>query len=132
MNNRRKSGWKRGTFNMNSTERVPARSFVSELLLPLKRANMRKNILYLNCDARKSTHWEPVLSRTGGMERLSLINSSGPALLASLEQYWRKNNDVNLPKLLPYLLALRQQILETGEVENEKGPRLSEFVYPLF
>jgi hypothetical protein len=105
---------------------------VAELLLPLKRANMRKNIRYLNCDARKSTHWEPVVSRTGGMERLSLVNSSGPALLASLEQYWRRNNDMTLPKLSPYLLALRQQIIETVDVENEKGPRLSEFVYPLF
>ena len=117
---------------MNSTERVSARSFVAELLLPLKRANMRNNIRYVNCDARKSTHWEPVVSRTGGMERLSLINNSGPALLASLEQYWRSNNDVNLPKLLPYLLALRQQIIETRPVESDKEPRLSEFVYPLF
>ena len=117
---------------MNSTDQVPARSFVAELLLPLKRANMRKNIFYLNRDARKSSHWEPVVSRTGGMERLSLIKSSGPALLASLEQYWRRNNDVNLPKLLPYLLALRQQIIEMGVVKNEKEPRLSEFVYPLF
>ena len=116
---------------MSPIDKVPARSFFAELLLPLKHANMRKNVRYLNC-APKDSYWEEVASRTGGLERLSAASCTGSALLESLGRYWLTRNDANLPKLLLYLIALRQEIVESRPVEEQKEPRLTEFVYPLF
>jgi len=49
-----------------------------------------------------------------------------------LGRYWLTKNEGNLPKLLPYLIALRQEIVESRPVEEQKEPRRTEFVYPLF
>ena len=68
----------------------------------------------------------------GGLKRLSAASSTGSALLELLGRYWLTKNEGNLPKLLPYLIALRQEIVESRPVEEQKEPRRTEFVYPLF
>jgi hypothetical protein len=117
---------------MSQIDRVPARSFFADLLLPLKHANTRKNVHYFGRTAPPESCWQPVRSRTGGIEKLSATTSAGPSLLELLAQYWATQNDVNLPRLFPFLVALRQELVESHPPENEPEPRLTEFVYPLF
>jgi hypothetical protein len=117
---------------MNQTDKLAAQIFFADLLLPLGRANIRKDVHYLNCDRSKASYWQPVVSRTGGMERLSAESSSGPALIELLGQYWREHNDANLPKLIPYLIELRSEIVGSRPPQEEEQPYLSDFVYPIF
>jgi hypothetical protein len=117
---------------MSQIDRVPAKFFFADLLLPLKYANTRRNVLYLSRTAKAGSYWEPVVSRTGGLEKLTAASSGGSVLLELLGQYWAKQNDKNLAKLLPYLVELRREIVESHAVEDNQEPRLSEFVYPLF
>ena len=119
-------------FNMSQTDRVPAKFFFADLLLPLKHANTRRNVTYLNRTARAGSYWGTVVSRTGGLEKLTAASSGGSALLELLRQYWVKQNDKNLPKLIPYLVELRREIVESPPVQDNREPRLSEFVYPIF
>src|SRR5215831_10634693 len=117
---------------MNPIDKVPAKFFFAELLLPLKHANARKNIEYMRLSSSESSTWEPVSSRTGGMERLSAWNCGGAALLNVLKEYWGSQNESNLSKLLPYLAALRQELLEQRPAEDQTEGHVPDFVYPLF
>lgn len=117
---------------MSQIDGVPAKVFFADLLLPLKHANTRRNVLYLNRTAKAGSYWEPVVSRTGGLEKLTAASSGGSALLELLGRYWVKENDKNLPKLIPYLVELRRQIVESQPVQDNQEPRLTEFVYPIF
>jgi hypothetical protein len=119
-------------FDMSQIDKVPAKCFFADLLLPLSYANARRNVCYLDRTAKSGSYWGPVVSRTGGLEKLTAESSSGPALLELLGQYWVKQNDRNLPKLLPYLVALRSEIVESHPDKANQEPRLSEFVYPIF
>jgi hypothetical protein len=119
-------------FNMSQIDGVPEKVFFADLLLPLKHANTRRNMLYLNRTAKGGSYWEPVVSRTGGLEKLTAASSGGSALLELLGQYWVKLNDKNLPKLIPYLVELRREIVESHPAKDDEEPRLSEFVYPIF
>jgi hypothetical protein len=119
-------------FNMSQIDRVPAKSFFADLLLPLKHANTRNNVCYLNRTSKSVSYWEKPVSRTGGLEKLAAAGSGGSALLELLGQYWVKQNDKNLPKLIPYLVELRREIVESRPVQDNREPRLSEFVYPIF
>jgi hypothetical protein len=112
--------------------RVPAKSFFADLLLPLKYANTRRNVHYFVLVASQPSYWQPVISRTGGLEKLSATGSRGSALLELLGKYWNTQNDSNLPKLLPYLVTLRQELVESLPPGDEPEPRLTEFVYPIF
>jgi hypothetical protein len=117
---------------MSQIDEGPAKFFFADLLLPLKQANVRRNLHYLSRTAKSGSYWETVVSRTGGLERLTAASSTGSALLGLLGQYWVKQTDKNLPKLLPYLVALRREIVESHPVEDNQELRLSEFVYPIF
>jgi hypothetical protein len=117
---------------MSQTDRVPPDFFFAELLLPLRHALARKNIHYLNLEREQESYWRPVASRTGGLEKLSAADCSGDALLARLRQYWATRGDVYLPRLIPYLIALRHDILDATPVGQESRPELGDFVYPIF
>lgn len=117
---------------MSPIDRVPAKSFFADLLLPLKHANTRRNVHYLSRASQDPGNWQPVISRTGGLERLSEASSNSSALLELLGRYWVAQNDRDLPKLLPYLVALRSEIVEAASVQDAEVPRLPEFVYPIF
>ncbi len=116
---------------MHRTERVDARSFFADFLLPLKRANMRKNIQYLDRVRPRDSYWETTVSRTNGLEQLPTIRGA-TSLLEVLGTYWEMQNDRNLSKLLPYLLALRVEISESLSADDERETPPVEFVYPLF
>jgi hypothetical protein len=117
---------------MTQTDRVPARVFFADLLLPLKHANTRRNVLYLSRTAKSVSYWQEPVSRTGGLGKLTAASSGGSALLELLGQYWVKQNDKDLPKLIPYLVELLREIVESPPVQDNREPRLSEFVYPIF
>jgi hypothetical protein len=117
---------------MSQIDKVPAKSFFADLLLPLKHANTRRSVHYLSRTSPQPSYWQAVVSRTGGLEKLSAASSSGSALLQLLGRYWAAQNDGNLPKLLPYLDGLRREIVESHPVEEAQEPRLPEFVYPIF
>jgi hypothetical protein len=112
--------------------RVPGRSFFADLLLPLKYANTRRNVHYFSRIAPQAACWQPVISRTGGLQKLSASSSRGLALLELLGEYWVSQKDSNLPKLLPYLVTLRRELVESLPAGDEQEPRLTEFVYPIF
>jgi hypothetical protein len=112
--------------------RVPARSFFADLLLPLKHANTRRNVHYFSPIPPQATCWQPVISRTGGLQKLSASSSRGPALLELLGKHWVTQNDPNLAKLLPYLVTLRRELVESLPAADKQEPRLTEFVYPIF
>ena len=117
---------------MSQIDKIRVRSFFADLLLPLKHANTRRNVHYLSRTPQQASYWQPVISRTGGLQRLSAASSSGSALLELLGRYWVAQDDQNLPKLLPYLDDLRREIVESQPVEDAKEPRLPDFVYPIF
>ena len=117
---------------MNQTDRTELASFFADFLLPLRHSNARKNVHYLKLDRGAASYWQPVASRTGGLERLSADAATGPALLEALGRYWGGQGDANLPKLLLRLLALRCMLVEARTVENAAEPELTDFIYPLF
>ena len=63
---------------------------------------------------------------------MTAANSTGVALLELLRRYWGKQNDKNLPKLIPYLVDLGRGLVESHRIKDDQEPRLSEFVYPIF
>jgi len=117
---------------MSQTDAVPPEFFFAELLLPLRHASARRNIHYLKLDCEAESYWSPVISRTGGLERLGAAECGGEAMLQRLGQYWVARGDVYLPKLVPYLMALRRDLLEAKPVGGEQRTELSDFVYPLY
>jgi hypothetical protein len=120
---------------MNKTERVDPRSFFADFLIPLRYANVRKNINYLDRSRPKDTYWGAIESRTGGLEWRSATDVDSSKLIESLGHYWRRQNDPNLPKLVPYIIALREMItrqLQEQPNRDDREASPAEFVYPLF
>jgi hypothetical protein len=117
---------------MSPIDKVPAKFFFAELLLPIKHANTRKGIRYLRVGSPGSSTWQAVSSRTGGMERLSASKCAATALLDSLNLYWANQKDSNLLKLLPYIVALRQELIDKPPAEDNAEGHVPDFVYPLF
>jgi hypothetical protein len=117
---------------MSQTDRPELASFFAEFLLPLRHSNARRNVHYLKLDRGVESYWGPVASRTGGIQRLSADTATAPALLEALGRHWAGQGDLNLPKLLPHLLALRRTIVETRTTKGAAEPELTDFIYPLF
>jgi hypothetical protein len=116
---------------MSQTDRVPPEFFFAELLLPLRHVAARKGIHYLKLDREPEGYWRPVASRTGGLEKLSAAECGGDELLKRLGQYWAARGDSSLPKLVPYLIALRHDMVDAKPVGKQR-PELSDFIYPIF
>jgi hypothetical protein len=117
---------------MRQTDRIRPQFFFAELLLPLHDAVARRNIHYLKLDREPESYWRPVASRTGGLERLCAAQCGGDAMLERLARYWAARGDVDLPKLVPYLIALRRDIGDTEPRGVEERSEVGDFVYPLF
>ena len=114
------------------TDDTRAEAMFADWLLPLGYANRRRGIAYLERGPRRQSYWAPVISRTGGLERLSGAGCEPAAMLASLGDYWKRTNEPSLPKLLPSLEELRQQLAGATPTKNPEEQGLTEFVYPLF
>jgi hypothetical protein len=117
---------------MNPTEkaRFAAQIFFADLLLPLKRSNMRSNVNYLELTPCAETYWRACSSRNGGISKAS--EYTAPSLLENLGSYWATQPDRNLPRLIPFLAALREEVISCSpdKAGDESSP--PEFVYPLF
>jgi len=116
---------------MSATEYFKARVFFADLLLPLKRANMRRNVRYLNCDRSSATYWKSIASRTGGLERMPIPSCGAAGLIGRLGLYWEAQSDSDLPRLIPHVLALREEFSGYLQAKGD-GEIQTEFVYPLF
>jgi hypothetical protein len=132
MNSRMQFGFVRGLAAMNSIERELAAAFFADLLLPLRHANLRRGIRYLDRSSNLPSYWGEVVSRTGGLERLSKSACDASVLLDLLCSYWQRNREPDLPQLLPYLERLRQDLIDAGISNKPSEPEPLEFVYPLF
>ena len=117
---------------MNSIEHQLAAAFFADLLLPLRRANLRRGISYLDRASKPPSYWGAVVSRTGGMERLSRSACDASVLLGLLGSYWQRNREPDLPQLLPHLERLRRDLIDAGISNKPSEPEPTEFVYPLF
>jgi hypothetical protein len=117
---------------MNRIDQVRRESFFDELIAPLRRANLRRNVQYLELPRETESYWSTPVSRTGGLELVPAGARDGTALLERLGIYWTEQGDVNLPKLVPYLIALHREIMEPLVAETAEEPPPSDFVYPLF
>jgi hypothetical protein len=117
---------------MNPIEGHAAEVFFAELLLPLRRANLRRGVDYLDGLERGVSHWGRVVSRTGGIERLLGAACDPDHLLEQLGNYWRGRNEPHLEELLPYLRALRQSLLDSSPADPHSERAPTEFVYPLY
>ena len=115
---------------MNPTENKAADVLFAEWLLPLRHANLRRRISYLDCEPRRESYWCGIASRTGGIERLS--TRSALALLALWAEYLTQRNDADLLQLLPALKALQQELTGAARGTEQAEQRLTEFVYPLY
>jgi hypothetical protein len=100
---------------MNPTDEVRPETFFAEFLLPLSQANKRRGVRYLESSRDAASYWGPVLSRTGGIERIA----------AAAE------GDRNLTRLAPFLASLREALAKP-EAAPEAKPGISDFVYPMF
>ena len=116
---------------MSPIEQVKPGSFFAAFLLPLRRANMRRGVSYLRLGRDTASGWGPVISRTGGIEKLPSGATSAEAMLERLERHWAAQGDANLRKLAPFLLALRQAIV-APRVTKSGDAKPPDFVYPLF
>lgn len=117
---------------MNQIDEIPPELFFAELLLPLRHAVAQQGIHYLELGRVSESYWGPVITRTGGLEKLDKADCGGDAMLERLRQYWIARGDPFLPKLAPYLVELRRDIVEAEPAAAKPAPELSEFVYPLF
>jgi hypothetical protein len=117
---------------MNSTEIRSAAAFFAELLLPLRHANVRRGVAYLDRDPRRQGYWCDIASRTGGMERLSGAACDPAALLGRLGSYWGQRNEVDLLQLLPHLERLREELIGTVRGGDQAPQPVTDFIYPLF
>ena len=117
---------------MKPTEDMLAAELFADVLLPLAYANRRRGVAYLDRGPRRQTYWTGIVSRTGGLQRLSGSACDGTAVLALLGEYWERTNPLNLSKLLPSLEELRKQLTAGTPSSDPEQPRLTEFVYPLF
>jgi hypothetical protein len=117
---------------LSRTDRVAPEFFFAELLLPLKRSSARKGIHFLALERAAESYWGPVVTRTGGLERLSAGACGGDAMLERLREYWHARGEANLLKLLPYLVALRRDLLAGPPAKAVSGGEVNDFVYPLF
>jgi hypothetical protein len=117
---------------MNSTKHRAAAIFFAELLLPLRLANLRRGVAYLDRGPRRESYWGEVLSRAGGLERHSHSACDAATLLASLGSYWARRNEPDLLQLLPHLEALRKELTGAARVDDQARQELTEFNYPLF
>lgn len=115
---------------MNPTEKKAAELLFAEWLLPLRNANARRRIHYLDGEARRGSYWSAIASRTGGMERLPACDAA--ALLSMLEQYWTEGKESDLLKLLPALQGLQRELTGGAQEAEQAEEQLTEFVYPLF
>jgi hypothetical protein len=114
------------------TERMTVKSFFANLLLPLKHANIRTNVCYLSRVPQGESYRGAIVSRTNGLERLSVTRSGGAFLLESPAEPWATQNERNLPKPVPHLSVLRQGPIGSPPIEDQRENHLKEFVYPLF
>jgi hypothetical protein len=117
---------------MSQTDGEPARSFFADLLMPLRHANHRRHVSYLDDGPQEETYWRRVTSRTGGLQKLSAADCGGAALIELLAPYWAAQSDLYLPKLLPRLQELRCDVLASRSDQHAEEARLPEFVYVLF
>jgi hypothetical protein len=100
-------------------------------LLPLKHANARRDVHYLRRSGQSATIWRRWCHGPEGWKNSPAASSTGAALLELLRRYWVKQDAKNLPKLIPYLVDLRRELVESHPVKDDQEPRLSEFVYPI-
>ena len=118
-------------FHMNPTEPGSAAVFFADLILPLRFANVRRGVNYLDRGPRRPSYWGEVISRTGGMECFSGSTCEAAALLGLLGDYWRRQNEPSLRQLLPHLEALRENLTRVERTDKKDEQPLTEFVYPL-
>jgi hypothetical protein len=116
---------------MNRIDEVKPESFFAAFLLPLRRANMRRGVRYLRLGREPASGWGPVVSRTGGIEKLPPGGASAEAMLERLQRHWVAEGDANLRKLAPFLFALRRAIV-APRATKPADPKPPDFVYPLF
>jgi hypothetical protein len=119
---------------MIMTENTTAIIFFADLLLPLHRSNRRRGVHYFMSgpDEDVASYWEAPVSRTGGIERLGVGDGDGAALLGRLGNYWTENGEPMLPRLLPGLEALWQDLFEPQEEPQGGSATVTFTVYPLF
>jgi len=117
---------------MSPTDRIRPDSFFAEVLLPLRYANLRRRVSYLQREVGAAGNWCPVVSRTGGLERLSAENAGAAAMIERLGRHWELEGDPHLPKLVPLLQDLRRELFETRPAYANTEPELPEFVYTMF
>src|ERR1700761_2373837 len=117
---------------MSSIETDAAAIFFANLLLPMRRANIRKGVNYLDYGEPRESYWRQVASRTGGMEALPAGCDVG-SLLGLLREYWMQRNDTALLLLLPHLESLHQELTAVAATTGNEATDafLTEFAYPL-
>jgi hypothetical protein len=116
---------------LSRTDPAQIDAFLAGVILPLHHFNARRGVSYLNLTPEAESLWGPVISRTGGLERIPADQCGGAGLLARLGGYWAARGDKSLPKLVPHLVSLRREILD-GRPEDAEDDGVSDFVYPLF
>lgn len=118
---------------MSRTKSDAAGLFYADWLLPLRHANLRRQVQYFarNFQSGRESYWERPTSRTGGIEALSPSTQSATALLERLGDYWCSRDEGMLTLLLPELAALRANILRSGAATDEAVARVPDFIYPM-
>jgi hypothetical protein len=109
-------------------------SFLADALLPLKQARQRRKQHYfeLRKDDAAASYWAAPATRTGGIERRTLADSDGPALLTALAEHWLAQGDDELASLLADLLALQRNLKEAAPAAADCPASPSYSAYPLF
>jgi hypothetical protein len=131
MNSRMQSKHVRGWL-VDSIEQRLAAVFYADLLLPLKRAYLRRDVDCPDRRLKRPSYWSAVASRTGGLQRLAESDCNASALLGLLGSYWEQNREIFFPQLLPHLELLRRDLMEAQLSIRPSEPELTEFMYPLF
>lgn len=116
---------------MNPTDSSEEAAFFANWLLPLRQANLRRGVGYLERKGGDDSYWGPVVSRSGGLQSLAADSSDASALLEALDRYWSQTNEQSLRRLTPELRKLlRGQPSRPPDGRDEAV--VAEFVYPLY
>ena len=117
---------------MSRTESQPASVFYADNLLPLRMANARQRLNYLDQDSARPSFWADTATRTGGYARVDPSQTDVAGLLKALGDYWNKRGETRLLQLLPDLMDLHHRLTENAPPPDEKSGHVVDYMYPMF
>ncbi len=122
--------------NRTETDATDAAAvFYAEFLLPLRMANRRARLNYLDQQGGKTagqpSYWAAIATRNGGDERVEAGQTDVAAMLDKLGAHWQQQGEDRLLQLLPYLAEMARGMNGRNAPIASIDETLPDFIYPM-